>query len=119
MRSYIRTGIANKKVPDIEDEETAIGLWRKLDDLFQGRNIQNVMMLKKQFYQLRMYEGEALADYLHRFMAIAREVKHLDASFFREGASSSPRRCNSISISYSLQISDSLGKECWQIRCMD
>ena len=60
----IRACLADEVLYGMLEERSPRGLWSRLYILYIGKNMCNKLMLKKQFYNLRMQEGEDVAGHI-------------------------------------------------------
>ena len=47
------------------DENSAAGLWLKLESLYMMKSLSNKLYLKKQLYSLRMKEGTLILEHMN------------------------------------------------------
>ena len=55
--SAIRLHLSDDVVNNIIDEDTAWGIWTRLESLYMSKTLTNKLYLKKQLYALHMGEG--------------------------------------------------------------
>ena len=65
--STIQLYFADEVKYNVMDEETATGLWSKLETLYITKSLSNKLYLNKQLYGLRMTEGITVLEYLNFF----------------------------------------------------
>src|SRR3954467_3307076 len=63
---------------EIADEETASGVWKKLEGLYAEKNLTNRLYLKKRLYTLSMEEGSAVKGHLDAFNSIIMDIGNVD-----------------------------------------
>jgi hypothetical protein len=67
----------------LSEEATTKDLWDKLGKLYQSNSLVNTLLLRKKLYNLRMRDGDSLAEHLNSFNTmvshlISVEIKILD-----------------------------------------
>jgi len=70
---------------NVMDEETATGLWSRLETLYMTKSFSNKLYLKKQLYGLRMNEGSAVLEHLNFFNKVISELLAVDVKIDEEG----------------------------------
>ena len=63
--SAIRLHLTDDVVNNIIDEESACGIWTKLENLYMSKTLTNKSFLKKQLYALHMGEGTNFLSHLN------------------------------------------------------
>src|SRR5437588_8144274 len=76
--SAIFMSVTDNVLREIADEETASGVWKKLEGLYAGKNLTNQLYLKKRLYILRMEEGSAVKGHLDAFNSIIMDLGNVD-----------------------------------------
>src|SRR5438045_8748760 len=76
--SAIFMSVTDNVLREIADEETASGVWKKLEGLYAGKNLTNRLYLKKRLYALRMEEGSAVKGHLDAFNSIIMDLRNVD-----------------------------------------
>src|SRR3954469_744676 len=76
--SAIFMSVTDNVLRGIADEETASGVWKKLEGLYAGKNLTNRPYLKKRLYTLRMEEGFAVKGHLDAFNSIIMDLGNVD-----------------------------------------
>ena len=66
------------------DEETATGLWSRLEILYMTKSLSNKLYLKKQLYGLRMNEGTTMLKHLNFFNKIIIDLLAVDVKINEE-----------------------------------
>jgi len=59
-------------ITEITDQDTAVGLWLKLESLYMTKSLTNKLLLKQRLFGLRMQEGTPLRDHLDQLNTILR-----------------------------------------------
>jgi len=73
VASTIQLCLADEVMYNVMIEETAIGLWSRLQ-MYMTKNLSNKLYLKKQLYGLRMKEGTAVLEHLNFFNKIINKL---------------------------------------------
>ena len=64
--STIMLCLVDDVVTEVSDEETAAGLWLKLESLYMTKSLTNKLLLKQRLFGLRMVEGTQLRKHLEQ-----------------------------------------------------
>ena len=64
--STIMLCLADDVITEVSDEETAAGLWLKLESLYMTKSLTNKLLLKQRLFDLRMAEGTKLKEHLEQ-----------------------------------------------------
>ena len=67
VHSAILLSLGDDVLREVAEEETALGIWEKLETLFLRKSLANRLLLKKQLYSLQMSEGCDLKTHLAEF----------------------------------------------------
>jgi hypothetical protein len=83
MKSTIRLCISYSVLLNLSEEATTKDLWDKLGKLYQSRSLVNKLFLRKKLYNLRMRDGDSVAENLNAFntmvsQLVSIEIKILD-----------------------------------------
>ena len=65
--STIRLYLTDKVVIYVLDKTFSMMLWLKLEELYMTKSLTNTLFLWRQFYQLRMAEGQSVQERLSHF----------------------------------------------------
>ncbi|WOG93858.1 hypothetical protein DCAR_0313145 [Daucus carota subsp. sativus] len=65
-------------ITEIAEEDTASGLWLKLESLYMTKSLTNKLLLKQRLFSLQMQEGMPLRDHLDQFNTILLELRSID-----------------------------------------
>ena len=82
--SAIQLCLADSVLREVCDEETAIGLWKKLETLYMTKSLTNRLYLRQRLYTLRMAEGTTLHEHLDNFNKIIMDLKNADVKVDEE-----------------------------------
>lgn len=75
--SAIQLSLQDNVLREVADEDTAAGLWKKLESLYMTKSLTTKLYLKKRLYTLRMKEGTSLQDHLDEFNQIVMDIKNI------------------------------------------
>lgn len=78
------SGVRGRNV--VAEEETAVGLWFKLESLYMTKSLTNKLFLKRRLFSLRMEEGTTLRDHLDQLNTILLELRNIDVKVDDEDA---------------------------------
>ena len=76
--SAIQLSLDDKVLREVADEETAAGLWSKLESLYMKKSLTSRLYLKQRLYTLKMREGTPVQEHLDEFNKIVLDMKNLD-----------------------------------------
>jgi hypothetical protein len=82
-KSTIRLCLSDSILLNVSEEATAKDLWEKLGKLYQSKSLVNKLFLRKKLYNLRMRDGDSVAEHLNAFntmvsQLVSVEIKILD-----------------------------------------
>ena len=63
---------------EVTDEDTAAGLWKRLENIYMKKSLTNRLYLKQRLYTLKMKEGTLIAKHLDEFNKIILDLKNMD-----------------------------------------
>ena len=84
--STILLSLSDEVLCEVADEETASGVWKKLEKLYMTKSLTNKLLLKQRLFSLRMKEGSALKDHLDALNSILMDLKNVDVKIDDEDA---------------------------------
>ncbi|KAL8160958.1 hypothetical protein V2J09_012447 [Rumex salicifolius] len=76
--SAIQLCLSREVLREVIHEETAAGLWSKLESLYMTKSLANKIRLKEKMFTLRMKEGSDLQAHLNEFSSILIDLENLD-----------------------------------------
>lgn len=71
----IQLCLADEVLREVADEETASGLWLKLEALYMTKSLTNKLYLKQRLFTFRMKEGTSVSDHLDELNKILMDLK--------------------------------------------
>ncbi|KAJ4705025.1 Retrovirus-related Pol polyprotein from transposon TNT 1-94 [Melia azedarach] len=84
--STIMLCLVDDIITEVAEEETAQGLWVKLESLYMTKSLTNKLLLKQRLFSLRMQEGMPLRDHLDQLNTILLELRNIDVKVEDEDA---------------------------------
>ncbi|CAM8929401.1 unnamed protein product [Rhodiola kirilowii] len=84
--STIMLCLADDVITEVADEDTAAGLWLKLESLYMKKSLTNKLLLKQRLFSLRMQEGTPLRDHLDQLNSILLDLRNIDVKVDDEDA---------------------------------
>ncbi|GKA32116.1 retrovirus-related pol polyprotein from transposon TNT 1-94, partial [Tanacetum coccineum] len=84
--STILLSLSDEVLYEVADEETAAGVWKKLEKLYTIKSLTNKLLLKQRLFSLRMKEGSALKDHLDSLNSILMDLKNVEVKIDDEDA---------------------------------
>ena len=76
--STILLSLSDEVLYEVADEDTAAGLWIKLESLYMTKSLTNKLLLKQRLFSLRMKEGSVLKDHLDELNSILMDLKNVE-----------------------------------------
>ena len=64
----------------VDGEETAAGVWSKLETTFMTKSLTNRIYLKSKLYTCKMEEGSSIREYINKFDRIISDLKDIDVT---------------------------------------
>lgn len=84
--STIMLCLADDVITEVSDEETAAGLWLKLESLYMTKSLTNKLLLKQRLFGLRMQDGKQLREHLDQLNNILLDLRNIDVKIDDEDA---------------------------------
>jgi hypothetical protein len=69
-KSTIQLYLSNSLLLNVSDEATTKDLWEKLGKLYQSKSLLNKLFLRKNLFNLRMRDGDSVAEHLNAFNTV-------------------------------------------------
>jgi hypothetical protein len=69
-KSTIRLCLSDSVLLNVSEEATTKYLWEKLGKLYQSKSLVNKLFLRKKLYNLRMRDGDLVAEHLNAFNTV-------------------------------------------------
>jgi hypothetical protein len=73
-KSTIRLCLSDSIFLNVSEEATAKDLWDKLGKLYQSKSLVNKLFLRKKLYNLRMRDGDSVAEHLNTFNTVVSQL---------------------------------------------
>ena len=77
-KSTIRLCLSDSVLLNVSEEATAKDLWEKLGNLYQSKSLVNKLFLRKKLYNLRMRDGDLVAEHLSAFNTVVSQLVSVD-----------------------------------------
>jgi hypothetical protein len=71
-------GLKNGQLAHIRKASTAKEAWNSLEKIYETKNLTNQLLLRGQFFNCKMDEHEAMAEYISRVSNLAERLTDLD-----------------------------------------
>ncbi|GJT66197.1 retrovirus-related pol polyprotein from transposon TNT 1-94 [Tanacetum coccineum] len=84
--STILLSLSDEVLYEVADEETAAGVWKKLEKLYMTKSLTNKLLLKQRLFSPRMKEGSTLKDHLDVLNSILMDLKNVEVKIDDEDA---------------------------------
>ncbi|GJW39229.1 hypothetical protein Tco_0065074 [Tanacetum coccineum] len=76
--STILLCLSDEVLDEVGDEETAAGVWKKLETIYMAKSLTNKLLLKQRLFSLRMKEGTSLKEHLDALNSILMDLKNVE-----------------------------------------
>ncbi|GJZ54720.1 retrovirus-related pol polyprotein from transposon TNT 1-94 [Tanacetum coccineum] len=84
--STILLSLSDGVLYEVADEETATGVWKKLETIYMTKSLTNKLLLKQRLFSLRMKEGSSLKEHLDALNSILMDLKNVEVKIEDEDA---------------------------------
>jgi hypothetical protein len=68
----------------VSEEATTKDLWEKLGNLYQSKSLVNKLFLRKKLYNLRMRDGDSVAEHLNAFNTVVSQLVSVETKISDE-----------------------------------
>lgn len=82
--SVILLNLGDEVLREVAEEESAVGLWKKLETLYLKKSLANRLYVKKYLYTIHMEEGKYLRKHVDEFNKIILDLKNMDIKINEE-----------------------------------
>ena len=76
--SLIQLSLSDEVLREVLKEETAAGIWLKLESLYMTKSISNRLLLLKKLEECKLKSGESLKRHLDEFDSLVMDLKNVD-----------------------------------------
>ena len=76
--SAIQLCLSREVLREVINEDTAAGLWKKLENLYMTKSLANTLRLKERLYTIKMMEGTPIKSHLDEFNSIIVDLENLE-----------------------------------------
>ena len=73
-KSTIRLCLSDSVLLNVSEEATTKDLWENLGKLYQSKSLVNKLFLRKKLYNLRMRDGDSVAEHLNAFNTVVSQL---------------------------------------------
>jgi hypothetical protein len=84
VKLTIRLCLSNSVLLNVSKEATTKDLWDKLGKLYQSKSLVNKLFLRKNLYNLRMRDGDLVADHLNTFNTVVSQLVSVEIKIVYE-----------------------------------
>src|SRR5436189_55089 len=78
--------LSDEVLYNVLNEDTADGMWNRLESLYMTKSLSNKLYVKKQLYYLRMAEGTPILQHLNVFNKILNDLLALEVKIAGRGS---------------------------------
>ncbi|KAJ0104740.1 hypothetical protein Patl1_17959 [Pistacia atlantica] len=78
VKGLIRICLEDSILTNVMDQDTANGLWQKLENMYLSKSLVNVLFGRKKLYNLRMHDGDSFATHLDEFNTLVNQLLAVD-----------------------------------------
>jgi hypothetical protein len=82
--STIRLCLSNLVLLNVSEEARTKNLWEKLGNLYQSKSLVNKVFLRKKLYNLRMKDGDSVAEHLNTFNTVVSQLVSIEIKILDE-----------------------------------
>jgi hypothetical protein len=82
--STIRLCLSDSVLLNVSKEATTKDLWEKLGKLYQSKSLVNKLFLRKKLYNLRMRDGDSVAEHLNAFNTMVSQLVSIEIKISNE-----------------------------------
>uniref|UniRef100_A0A803PJ67 Integrase catalytic domain-containing protein n=1 Tax=Cannabis sativa TaxID=3483 RepID=A0A803PJ67_CANSA len=75
--SAIILSLGDKVLKEISKEESAVGVWKKLESLYMKKSLANRLFLKQKLYSFKMTPGKEIEDHLDDFNKVILDLENI------------------------------------------
>ena len=80
----IRPCLFDSILMNVSEEATTKDLWENLGNLYQSKSLVNKLFLRKKLYNLRMRDGDSVAEHLNTFNIVVSQLVSVDIKILNE-----------------------------------
>ena len=67
--------LSDNVIREVVDEEIAYGMWKKLDELYQSKDLTNCAYVRERFFTFKMDDNNSLTENLGEFKKLSSDFK--------------------------------------------
>jgi hypothetical protein len=83
-KSTIRLCLSDSVLLNVSEEDTAKDLWEKLGKLYQSKSLVNKLLLRKKLYNMRMRDGDSVAEHLNAFNTVVSQLVSVEIKIYED-----------------------------------
>ena len=84
MNNTIQLCLLDSILLNVSEEATTKDLLEKLGKLYQSKSLVNKLFLRKKLYNLRMRDGDSMADHLNAFNTVGSQLVYVEIKILDE-----------------------------------
>jgi hypothetical protein len=83
-KSTIQLCLSDSILLNVSEEATTEDLWDKLGRLYQSKSVVNKLFLRNKLYNLRMRDGDSVAEHLNAFNSVVSQLVPIEIKILDE-----------------------------------
>lgn len=75
--SLITLCLGDKALREVSKEETALGMWNKMENIYNVKTLPNILYAKRRLYLFKMTEDKSILKQLDEFNKILSDIENM------------------------------------------